>query len=189
MLASVGSVRCIAAAVLLAGVAAPLSGQGSIPKRNRPLIAMIDSFIAHPYPLNENVTGAIADSAVVRSDVMVTISSSVTPYLCYADSSRVVRVLDGLLLSAFIAGDMREQLAAGRQGDQPEAGMRAMLAVYEAIQRRFADYRVPELDQWREAQAAGQLAGVADSLKQRKGDCAKKPARYPPGVELGTRHP
>jgi len=187
MATRVALVRVLVAGVLLAATVGPLIGQDNAPVRNRPLMALIDSFLQHPF--NEDLRVGLFDSANARPDVTVNITGSVTPFLCYADTASIVRALDALLLTAFVAGDMREQLRMGRDTDQPEAGIRAVLNVYQIIQSRVPNYRVPEVDQWREAQASSRLSAVADSLGAHSGDCKPKAARYPPGAALGTPRP
>lgn len=178
----------LGAAVCVLAVAAPLRSQVEAPARNRPLVGLIDRFLARPF--DEDLRVGLLDSANVRPDVMVSISASVTPFLCYTDTASVIRGLDALLLTAFVSGNMRQQLVSGRSADQPEAGLRAVLTVYDTIRTRVANYRVPEVDAWRQALAAGRLAAVADSLRQHADeDCPHRTARYSPNAALSPVRP
>jgi hypothetical protein len=179
---------CLLGTVALAATAArPVAAQRTPPARNRPLIAMIDEFLQHPF--SEDLRVELLDSANVREDVLVSITASVTPFLCYSDTAAVIRALDALLLTAYVSGNMREQLVRGRSADQPEAGLRGVLVVYDVIRSRVRDYRVPEVDAWSQALTAGQLTTLADSLRQDTGDCIKKPARFAATAALHTVSP
>ncbi len=187
-MATVSRLLCLVGSVALSATAArPVAAQADPPARNRPLVAMIDRFFSRPF--NEDLRVGLLDSANARADVMINITASVTPFLCYSDTAALIRGLDALLLTAYVSGNMREQLVRGRSADQPEAGLRGVLTVYGVIRSRVVDYRVPEVDAWSQASAAGQLTALADSLKQHTGDCAKKPARFSPTAGLHPASP
>ena len=180
---TVGRLAALVGVVALSVAAArPAAAQADPPARNRPLIAMIDRFLSRPF--DEDLRVGLLDSAEARADVLIDIKASVTPFLCYGDTAALIRGLDALLLTAYVSGDMREQLVRGRSGDQPEAGLRGVLTVYGVIRSRVLDYRVPEVDAWSEASAANRLAALADSLKRQSGDCVRKPARFSPTAGL-----
>jgi len=176
------------ATVLLLSSVGPLAAQAAPPARNRPLIALIDTFLLRPF--NDDLRVGLLDSANVRPDVMVDVTASVTPFICYGDTATAIRALDGLLMTAYVAGNMREQLRTGRNGDASEFGLRAELAVYDVIRSRVANYFVPELNEWKTVLAAGRLPAYADSLRRHPlPDCVQKPARFPPGAQLGPTRP
>src|SRR5262249_59214075 len=115
-------------------------------------------------PADPRLRAAVFDSANARRDMTVELSSSITPWICYNDTSRVVRRMDSVLTTAFIVGSAIPQLEDGRKGDRPRAGVRAVLRVYPLVQTASPGYLVPEVDRWRESERAGKLDALADSL-------------------------
>jgi len=184
--------RTIPISVAVAGFAClggpSLGTSQDAPARNRPLIAMADTFLQQPF--REGARTSLLDSAFQRQDVTVNITASVTPFICYGDTATAVRAFDALLLSAYVVGNMREQLRIGRDRDQPEAGLRGVLQVYAVIRSRIANYHVPEVDAWSEALATRPFAAYADSVAHnRRAKCDKKTSRYPPGAVLEPTQP
>jgi len=163
--------QVLAQLLLCSALAVPLLAQDSVPVRNRPLVAIIDSFLRHP-GLGPSAR-AVTESAAVRSDVMVNMSMNFVPFLCHQDSNPFVSAVHAMLMMGFVAGNMREQLRLGRSGDQPAAGLRGELTVYHVLRAQGVTYRSPELDAWPDTSAATRLQAVADSLAAIKGDpCA-----------------
>jgi len=164
--------QVLAQLLLCSALALPLLAQDSVPVRNRPLVAIIDSFLRHPVP--GPLAQAVTESAAVRSDVMVNMSINFLPFLkCDQDSDPFVKVIHGMLVIGFVAGNMREQLRLGRNGDQPAAGLKGELTVYDVLRAQGGTYRSPELDAWPDTSAATRLQAVADSLAAMNGDpCA-----------------
>jgi hypothetical protein len=145
---------------------------------NHDLLALMRRFLDSP--TDRHLRAAVLDSAEARRDMTVELSSTITPWICYDDSSRAVRAMDSVLTVAFITGNAIPQLESGRKGDRPRAGVRAVLRVYPAVQAASPGYLVPEVDRWREREAAGQIDALADSLKWAPGrDCPNPmPHRY-----------
>lgn len=166
----------LCAAAALALVSNGAGAQLQAPERNRALIGIIDAFLRQPF--QEDARTAILDSAEARPDVTITLSVAVMPAYCYKDEAESVRAFDALLVSAFVGGNMRAQLVAGRDEENVEAGLRATLTIYSAIRARVPEYHVPEVNQWQAAESAGRLAVVADSLFRVTKDCKKKAARF-----------
>jgi len=163
--------------------AAVPSDTPSVPTQNRALLALIDTFFAHP--LRTALHKDITDSAIASPNVTVTLGPNVEPWLCYSDTGTVIKALDGVLTVAFMAGDMRDQLVSGHRGDQPGAGMWGALLVYQAIRSRIPDYQVPELDGWKVRADAGQLKAVADSIAGLPSShCPQTPQRHRAAVNL-----
>jgi hypothetical protein len=164
----VAALRLIPLLLLLAGPAGAQERDRA--GANRGLLDLIARFLAAP--LDDGLGRAVLDSAGGRTDILVELSPDVNPWTCYADTARTTRALDSTLTIAFIAGNMGEQLAQGRRGDRPAAGLLAVLRVYQRIRESMPAYFVPEVDRWGEAARAGRLGPVADSLKYAPGrDC------------------
>src|SRR5207245_2019432 len=118
-----------------------------VPERNGALVALVDSFFERPF--RTDLPRTIMESAISRADVKVDLTTTVLPWTCYADTSTVIKTLDGVLTIAYIAGNMLGQLHTGQRGDQPKDGILGVFLAYNAIQSRVKEYKVPELEQWR----------------------------------------
>lgn len=173
--------------MVLALTARGVDAQSAVPERNQPLIALIDGFMKRPF--QEDARTAILDSAEARSDVVITLSTAVMPSFCYKDEASSVKAFDALLLTAFVAGNMRAQLVAGRAGEDVEAGLRSAVAVYATIRERVPQYYVPELNEWQAADSAGRLSAVAERLARTTKECRKKAARFPKNAVLAPARP
>src|SRR5260370_41524815 len=76
------------------------------------LLAFIDRFLNEPTHYGR-LWRAILDSAEARPDVKITISPSVVPWFCGMGRSAGERkAFASLLLGAFVAGNMRQQLTS-----------------------------------------------------------------------------
>jgi len=151
------------AAIGLCVAATTASAQRAPGAANRELLGMMRRFLEAP--TDGRLRAAVFDSATARRDMTVELSSAITPWICYNDSSRVVRRMDSVLTTAFIVGSAIPQLEEGRKGDRPRAGLRAVLRVYPLVQAASPGYLVPEIDRWREWDETGRLDVLADSLK------------------------
>lgn len=160
------------------------TAQTSPPDRNRDLLALMRRFLDHP--ADRRVWQAVFDSASARRDMTVELSSTITPWICYQDSSRSVRTMDSVLTIAFIVGSAMPQLEDGRKRDRPRAGLRAVLRVYPLVQEASPGYLVPEVDRWRQWARAEPLDRLADSLASAPGrDCPDPmPRRYGGRVKI-----
>ena len=174
--------RAPAATLIAFALALPLAAQqagSQVPVQNKPLIGLIDKFLTRP--LNEDLRAELIDSARSRADVDMTVAANLMPWTCYSDSSKQVEGFDMLLSAAYVAGNMKVQLVNGTKGDAPEAGLQAVIEVYDRLRAKIRNYFVPEVDDWKRRQKLGQLGLLADSLLQASDpDCsAPKPARFP----------
>ncbi len=170
----------LAACLVAAGHRAVLIAQEpqSAPPANRSLLALIARFFEHP--TDDRLRSAVLDSAMNRNDVRVELSSTITPWICFGDTSRAIQKMDSVLTVAFIAGNMAAQMGDGRKRDQPTAGVLAVLRVYGQVQRATPGYLVPQVERWRDWEATGKISVLADSLKWAPAqDCPNpKPRRY-----------
>ena len=129
------------------------------------LLALIDAFLTRPFA-NPDLRTALIDSAEARSDVAITISQQLLPWILETDTTVFRRAMRGLFLSAFVAGNMREQLVSRVKGDQPYAGVVAVLDVYLMVRARAPAYRQPTLDEWLHLREQGKLRQHVAQLAQ-----------------------
>src|SRR5262245_1016536 len=144
--------------------------------RNDSLLARIAQYFARPF--NDSLRRALFDSAEARPDVSITVSPSVAPWMCYHDTAVVHKVMNAVLSSGFVIGNMRGQLRSGQKGDQPYAGLLGVLEVYASIRRRVLNYEVPEVEQFSSLEASGRLDEYADSVgRDPATECPKRQPR------------
>ncbi len=128
------------------------------------LVTLIDRFLRNPIA-HSGLRSALVDSAEARSDVSITISAAIAPWLCHVQrGDDVDRAFKSLLLAAFVAGNMRAQLVSGVKEDQPQAGVTATLRVYEVIRSEAGTISDSTLDQWLVLEEAGALKAHIDSV-------------------------
>jgi hypothetical protein len=147
---------------------------------------MIERFFDNP--LNGELGQGIVDSAFASSDVSMTLSASLVPFMCYPDSAVAIKALDQLLFQAYVAGNMQAQLKSGSNADRPEDGIRGVLRAYRAVRAKVTYYFVPEVDRWA-ARDSTTLRGLADSLaRSPQPDCPSGlEPRYQGKVRLERR--
>ena len=134
--------------------------------RNDSLLASIDRFLAAP-DTNRALARALVDSAQARADVQIDLRSQFLPWLCGSQKQTPERqTFGGLLLTAFIAGNMRQQLITGKSRDESGAGLAAVLGVYRKIHGQQAAFSDPTLDKWLIADSLGRVPALADSLSR-----------------------
>jgi hypothetical protein len=158
----------------LATITAPAFAQrdSAAVARNAAPLAQIDSFFAHPF--NRTLARSVFVTASDRPDVMVSLESTLMPWLCYDDKPPALKTLGGILTIGYVAGDMRAQLESGRKSEDPQASLRGILTAYNAIQRRVPNYTIPEVELWKTTDE-GHLAQLTDSLLRHPPSCKKKP--------------
>lgn len=70
-----------------------------------------------------------------------------------------------LLMVAFIAGDMLEQMKKGTSKSEPYSGILTMLEAYEKLRLKNPDFRVDSLKQFVDLERAGQLKAYVDKIR------------------------
>jgi len=159
-------VRPVLIFALTVTVARPIASQEVKPS-GRPsdsLLAFIDRFLNEPTHY-ARFWRAILDSAEARPDVRITISPSVVPWLCGMGRSAADRkAFASLLLGAFVAGNMRQQLISKKKGDQPQSGMQAVVHVYKQVRGRLPAFTDSIADRWVALDSTGEFPRHADSV-------------------------
>jgi hypothetical protein len=165
-------------------VLAALSGETPVLSSSRmnasanagPLLEMIGRFLEEPFAHHE-LRLAMLDSAEARSDVAITISEPVLPYLledsdpdAASDTTHFRAAMRAMFLAVFIAGNMEEQLRTGVVADRPYAGTRHVVRVYQMARARRPDYRHPVLDRWVELERRGELEAFIAAEAARAGE-------------------
>ena len=148
-------------------IAPPALVAQKAPARNDSLIALIDRFLAMP-DTNRALARALFDSAQGRADVSIDLRSQFLPWLC---GNQKPSAIGGVLLTAFIAGNMRQQLITGVSRDESGAGLAALLSVYRKLRSRPAAVVDPTLDKWLIADSLGRVPALADSLSHAQAKC------------------
>jgi hypothetical protein len=137
---------------------------------------LIASFLAEPIKYG-SMYREIIDSAEKSPLVKVTISAGVAPWMCeLPKESSVARAMQALFFAAFIAGDMRAQLESGVKGDQPVAGVLAVLGVYEQAKLKVMNLDVPTMERWIELRRQGTLDAEVRAIAAHPPKGCTKPA-------------
>ena len=98
-----------------------------------------------PIKAKSNGTFSIIISFAAKSpDVLVTVN---TEYLPWLNQEKKIDNTD-ILLCAFIAGNMRPQLAQKKKKDHPVDGIKFMLSVYNRLRKDEKIESIVELDKW-----------------------------------------
>jgi len=112
------------------------------------MIAQLDAFLAAPTSSDPApVVSMMTNSPLV----MVVISEKVVP------AEVLNQDYSPLLIASFAAGNMCAQLASGTKGDNPVAGVRAMLMVYAALKAEGAMSEAPALESMVQHETDGTL--------------------------------
>ena len=115
---------------------------------------LITTFSQAPLSLRGRAAAAeIVRFAKESPDHEVALRSKVLPWLRAGEKPQHSE----LLLAAFVAGDLREQLRLGRGKSQPYAGAVAMIEIYRKIQAKEKGYRVEAVDRLVDLEKEGQL--------------------------------
>jgi hypothetical protein len=140
---------------------------------------LIAGFLAEPIK-NGPLYREIIDSAQKSPHVKITISAGVAPWMCEMPRGEMGKALQGLLLGAFVAGNMRAQLDSAAKGDHPVAGVQAALAVYEQTKGRVIDLSLPTMERWLELRRAGMLDSTIIEVASHPPPGCPKSERVPP---------
>jgi hypothetical protein len=71
--------------------------------------------------------------------------------------------LQAVLYAAYMGGNLDSQLRGKRQGDDPEAGMRAALDAWAGLKKSHPKLSMPQLDEWEKARQEGRLAAALEA--------------------------
>jgi hypothetical protein len=116
-------------------------------------------------PFEEQARAAAAvifEFGETSPEVMVKISSKVVPFF----KTKATKLSDeqrGILLTAFMAGIIDEQLLRNHKQDEPVAGILQMLATYRQMQTRWQNLRVPEIEKLSDLEKSGKLKEYVSS--------------------------
>ena len=144
---------------------------------NRPESVSRREVLAAIAVLERDVTSAEASRAaetVTRfgkeSDaVVITIGDETMPWMQEQDdiSDREAEVR-AMLTAAYVAGDIKAQLARHRAEDDPYSGWLAAIRAYGQIRRKDPDVVIPEIEQLIEKERDGTLKDDADDLRRQE---------------------
>jgi len=143
-----------------------VEGQAPSTRNGSPdsLIASIDRLLQNP-SVTSSVWMALLDSAEARSDVSLTLSANLLPWHCHLDNAAPERrTFASVMLGAFVAGNMREQLRSGKKMDSPVQGLKAVLSVYGMLRNRSPEFTDRTLDEWSVLEKNKRLSSLVDSL-------------------------
>jgi hypothetical protein len=122
----------------------------AIPSKSE-VLAAIDRFIASPGPTEDaRAINVFAD----KSDACtVNIADDVLTWLRHQPQYKY----NGALVTGFIAGNVKSQLDSGKAVDDSYAGVLATFKVYEKLQQRDKDFKVPEIEEQMAMEKKGEL--------------------------------
>ncbi|MEW6282855.1 MAG: hypothetical protein AB1758_29860 [Candidatus Eremiobacterota bacterium] len=156
-------------AVLAVLLTAMASAQPKPPTR-QDVERAIAAFEADPLgPGAKPHIATIVTFSIESDSVLVEMSPVTVPFI----EDKNEKYLDPLL-SAFIAGNVKAQLQAGKAEDRSVEGVREALRVYAMIRQRDPQYRSAGMDRLAEAESQGRLAAFIAEEKRKLQD---KPAR------------
>jgi len=101
--------------------------------------------------------------------VVITIGDETMPWMQEQDdiSDREAEVR-AMLTAAYVAGDIKAQLARHRAEDDPYSGWLAAIRAYGQIRRKDPDVVIPEIEQLIEKERDGTLKDDADDLRRQE---------------------
>ncbi len=103
----------------------------------------ISTFLSQPTsPVSKQAKNMIIEFAVDSDDVSVVITSKATPWSGRKDCKHA-----GVLLCAFIAGNILSQLDSGVKADDSYSGLMKVFRVYRHLKSAEKSYNVPEVEQ------------------------------------------
>lgn len=73
-----------------------------------------------------------------------------------------------MLLAAYLAGNIKAQLAAGKPADNPVAGWKLALKAYQSIKQKNKQFTIPEMETLKAKQAKGELPKLAEKALKNK---------------------
>lgn len=71
--------------------------------------------------------------------------------------------VQAVLYATYMGANMEAQLRGAKRGDDPEAGISAVLDVWPLLKPRHPDLAMPRFDTWAAARQAGTLAAVLEA--------------------------
>ncbi len=74
--------------------------------------------------------------------------------------------VQAVLYAAYMGGNLEAQLVTAKQGDDPAAGMQAVLAAYSALKSTHPTLTLPPLDELIAAQHEGRFAQALAAMRQ-----------------------
>lgn len=114
------------------------------------------------------------DSSAARSAGRVVLKfAGTTPHykiqisLCYLPWADSQNLPDGsqMLLAAFVAGNLQEQIRKNTSKPEPYAGVLAIIEVYQKMSRTRPDFKIPKVDEFITMEKRGVLRTHVESLK------------------------
>ena len=123
-------------------------------------LAAYDRFNAAP---EANLQDAPTFLKFMQNGAVHTVLNSNVVFWMYRD---VPSDVQAVLYAAYMGGNLDSQLRTRKQGDDPEAGMRAALSAYDALKKTHAKLTLPELEALRQAQSAGALGPALAKLAE-----------------------
>lgn len=114
----------------------------------------------------EGIAAASTIMAFARSSdaVHLSISKAVAPWVKGQDAPDADT--RGMLLTAYIAGNIHAQLASGKAGDDVYAGWQQVLATYAQLVQINPAAKLPEVEELKKKEAAGALRAYAARMEK-----------------------
>jgi len=116
----------------------------------------------------EGVSAASTIMAFVRTSdaVHVSLSKAAVPWLKGGPEAPDADTR-GMLLTAYIAGNIHSQLAGGKSGDDVYAGWQQVLATYAQLLEINPAAKIAEVDDLKKKEAAGNLRAYAAEVQRK----------------------
>ena len=127
------------------------------------VLAAIDRFLATPGPSEDAKVINLYAEKSSEADCIVNITPEVLPWLTHQPRYKY----HGALLTAFLAGNVKSQLTTGKAGDDPYAGVLAVIKAYVKLRERDAEFKAAEIEEYIAKEKSGELnAWVAERAKE-----------------------
>ena len=120
-------------------------------------------------PLNED--GKQAASIILRfasesEEVTIALSAAILPWIKNKDKN--TSQFNTILLSAYIAGNVKSQLLKKTASDDPFGGYVQVLKTYDQIQQAHPDFKIEEIEEFEKHQQNGTLKDYVSKLISNK---------------------
>ena len=153
--------------------------------KKRILMAVVALFLSHPYEkcqaesrdqvrsaINTLIQNPDSEEARVAGRVVLEFAEATPDHtvvikLGYLPWSKSRSLPEGsnMLLAAFVAGNLREQIRKNSSQPEPYAGALAAIGVYQKLLRSHPDFKIPKVEEFIALEKRGALRAYIDSVR------------------------
>lgn len=123
----------------------------------------IERFMAKPAAGED--AQRILDFAEESEDVLIALDEKLLPWMAEDKNYKQAQVL----MVAFVAGNIKSQLASGKAVDDGYAGLLAVFKAYETLKQTDKDLKIPEIEEFMAKEKKGELKKFVEDAGKSRG--------------------